>query len=189
MRNSDSRGMSLIELLLVLLIMALLVGVSVVSIDLPSRLAGGNARDDRHQQAGNLAAELTAAFNQAAALALAGNQVLGWSYAGGGGEDAEGRESGEGSTQDMIWWQWTAQRQWQHSKTLALPTVRWPENIRVQQQGADSRRWAQSDEPMLIFLPGREYMAFEIELRARGSGRTLAAIWSQHDGYLHWAWR
>ena len=87
----QSQGLTLIEMLVVLLIMGLLVSVTALS----TGLAGRSDSDD----AARTAEDLSRLFEHAAQQALARGDVLGWSL------DAN-------DSRTMRWWRWSSASCW-----------------------------------------------------------------------------
>lgn len=186
-----SHGLTLIEMLVVLLIMGLLVSVTALS----TGLAGRSDSDD----AARTAEDLSRLFEHAAQQALARGDVLGWSL------DAD-------DSRTMQWWRWSsdtgsaavintaaaagsmanspvATARWQSQSHSFLPTVELPAQLVLQLSGqtpgAQASRQAASG-PQLVFLPGLETIPFELRVLDVDTGQALARIWSEQPGRVDW---
>ncbi len=186
-----NHGLTLIEMLVVLLIMGLLVSVTALS----TGLAGRSDSDD----AARTAEDLSRLFEHAAQQALARGDVLGWSL------DADDSRS-------MLWWRWSSDTgsaavintaasagsmanspvttaRWQSQLQPFLPTVELPAQLVLQLSGqtpgAQASQQAPSG-PQLVFLPGLETVPFELRLLDVETGQALARIWSEQPGRVDW---
>lgn len=186
-----SHGLTLIEMLVVLLIMGLLVSVTALS----TGLAGRSDSED----AARTAEDLSRLFEHAAQQALARGDVLGWSL------DAD-------DSRTMQWWRWSsdtgsaavintaaasgsmanspvATARWQSQSHSFLPTVELPAQLVLQLSGqtpgAQASRQAASG-PQLVFLPGLETIPFELRVLDVDTGQALARIWSEQPGRVDW---
>lgn len=186
-----SHGLTLIEMLVVLLIMGLLVSVTALS----TGLAGRSDSED----AARTAEDLSRLFEHAAQQALARGDVLGWSL------DAD-------DSRTMQWWRWSsdtgsaavintaaaagsmanspvATARWQSQSHSFLPTVELPARLVLQlggqTPGAQASRQAASG-PQLVFLPGLETIPFELRVLDVDTGQALARIWSEQPGRVDW---
>jgi prepilin-type N-terminal cleavage/methylation domain-containing protein len=186
-----SHGLTLIEMLVVLLIMGLLVSVTALS----TGLAGRSDSED----AARTAEDLSRLFEHAAQQALARGDVLGWSL------DAD-------DSRTMQWWRWSsdtgsavvintaaaaggmanspvATARWQAQSHSFLPTVELPARLVLQlggqTPGAQASRQAASG-PQLVFLPGLETIPFELRVLDVDTGQALARIWSEQPGRVDW---
>lgn len=186
-----SHGLTLIEMLVVLLIMGLLVSVTALS----TGLAGRSDSED----AARTAEDLSRLFEHAAQQALARGDVLGWSL-------------DNNDSRTMLWWRWSsdtgsaavintaagagsmanspvATARWQSQPHSFLPTVELPAQLVLQLSGqtpgAQASRQAASG-PHLVFLPGLETIPFELRVVDVDTGQALARIWSEQPGRVDW---
>lgn len=186
-----SHGLTLIEMLVVLLIMGLLVSVTALS----TGLAGRSDSED----AARAAEDLSRLFEHAAQQALARGDVLGWSL-------------DNNDSRTMLWWRWSsdtgsaavintaagagsmanspvATARWQSQPHSFLPTVELPAQLVLQLSGqtpgAQASRQAASG-PQLVFLPGLETIPFELRVLDVDTGQALARIWSEQPGRVDW---
>lgn len=186
-----SHGLTLIEMLVVLLIMGLLVSVTALS----TGLAGRSDSED----AARTAEDLSRLFEHAGQQALARGDVLGWSL------DAD-------DSRTMLWWRWSsdtgsavvintaaaagsmanspvATARWQSQSHSFLPTIELPAQLVLQLSGqtpdAQASRQAASG-PQLVFLPGLETIPFELRVLDVDTGQALARIWSEQPGRVDW---
>lgn len=186
-----SHGLTLIEMLVVLLIMGLLVSVTALS----TGLAGRSDSED----AARTAEDLSRLFEHAAQQALARGDVLGWSL-------------DNNDSRTMLWWRWSsdtgsaavintaagagsmanspvATARWQSQPHSFLPTVELPAQLVLQLSGqtpgAQASRQAASG-PQLVFLPGLETIPFELRVLDVDTGQALARIWSEQPGRVDW---
>ena len=204
-----SHGLTLIEMLVVLLIMGLLVSVTALS----TGLAGRTDSED----AARTAEDLSRLFEHAAQQALARGDVLGWSL------DAD-------DSRTMRWWRWSsdtgvstvvnasinttintttintstinsaispgnsvdsqgAAARWQSQPQPFLPTVELPAQLALQLSGQNPGAQASQQPatgPQLVFLPGLETVPFELRLLDVETGQALARIWSDQPGRVDW---
>jgi prepilin-type N-terminal cleavage/methylation domain-containing protein len=186
-----SRGFTLIEMLVVLLIMGLLVSVTVLSTTLLSRTE--NAVSNK---ALTVAQELSRLFELASQQALIKGEVLGWSMV-----DTQNEHS-------MSWWRWSSEASvgavqpnalpqaanWVPLRELMPAVITLPENISLQ-LSLENRAgltmttpsaWQESNAPAVVFYPGREYSAFEIIVRDTDTGNALARVWPGQNGHIRW---
>ena len=213
MKQRLSHGLTLIEMLVVLLIMGLLVSVTALS----TGLAGRSDSED----AARTAEDLSRLFEHAAQQALARGDVLGWSL-----DAADSRT--------MRWWLWSsdtgvstvvntsinttintttintttinsaispgngvdsqgAAARWQSQPHSFLPSVELPAQLALQlsaiNPGARPSQPSQQPAtgPQLVFLPGLETVPFELRLLDEETGQALARIWSDQPGRVDWS--
>lgn len=172
MHPSFIRGMTLIEMLVVLLMMSLLVSVTVLS-------TGMLGRDDSSASgvALRVAEDLSRLFEQASRQAVAKNEVLGWSLQ---------------DDRQMHWWRWASPPSaqapvWLQADGSVMTVMSLPDNIALQVNAdASSDRRPEGNLPVVVFFPGREYSAFEIVVRSIESARPLARVWTERDGLFKW---
>jgi type II secretion system protein H len=192
----QSQGLTLIEMLVVLLIMGLLVSVTALS----TGLAGRSDSED----AARTAEDLSRLFEHAAQQALARGDVLGWSL------DAD-------DSRTMQWWRWSsdtsvstvsttsinttiitanspsATARWQSQPHAFLPSVELPAQLALQLSAVnpDARPLQPSRQlatgPQLVFLPGLETVPFELRLLDVETGQSLVRIWSDQPGRVDWS--
>lgn len=184
-----SRGMTLIEMLVVLLIMGLLVSVTVLSTGVVSRgdssVSGVALR---------VAEDLSRMFEHASQQAVAKNEVLGW---------------GMQDNQQMSWWRWASAplpaltqspamgvaraSGWQVDES-AIKAFDLPDDLALQVNVINPGNVAVSAisdvqsnaAPAVVFFPGREYSAFEIYVLDGDSSRALARVWAESNGRFNW---
>jgi type II secretion system protein H len=184
-----SHGLTLIEMLVVLLIMGLLVSVTVLSMG----LSGRNDTDE----AVRTAEDLSRLFEHVAQQALVKGDVLGWSL-------------NNNANQPMQWWRWTsdtlgnntinvasnnlAGAYWQRQPESFLPRLELPAQLMLQladfhtQTPASAPQNHQTDTgPAVVFLPGRESLAFELRVLDAQTQQSLARIWSTDQGHIAWS--
>ena len=200
MKQRLSHGLTLIEMLVVLLIMGLLVSVTALS----TGLAGRSDSED----AARTAEDLSRLFEHAAQQALARGDVLGWSL------DAD-------DSRTMQWWRWSsdtsvstatntsinttinsasgpgtlvdsqgAAARWQSQPHSFLPSVELPAQLALQLSAINpGARPSQQPAtgPQLVFLPGLETVPFELRLLDEETGQALARIWSDQPGRVDWS--
>jgi prepilin-type N-terminal cleavage/methylation domain-containing protein len=201
MKQRLSHGLTLIEMLVVLLIMGLLVSVTALS----TGLAGRSDSED----AARTAEDLSRLFEHAAQQALARGDVLGWSL-----DAADSRT--------MRWWLWSsdtgvstvvntsintttinsaispgngvdsqgAAARWQSQPHSFLPSVELPAQLALQLSALNpGARPSQQPAtgPQLVFLPGLETVPFELRLLDEETGQALARIWSDQPGRVDWS--
>lgn len=192
----QSQGVTLIEILVVLLIMGLLVSVTALS----TGLAGRSDSED----AARTAEDLSRLFEHAAQQALARGDVLGWSL------DVN-------DSRTMQWWRWSsdtsvntatntsinttintanslgATARWQSQPHAFLPLVELPAQLALQLSAVNpDARPSQPSRlpatgPQLVFLPGLETVPFELRLLDVETGQSLARIWSDQPGRVDWS--
>lgn len=184
-----SQGLTLIEMLVVLLIMGLLVSVTALSIGLAGR---GDAED-----AARTAEDLSRLFEHAAQQALVRGEVLGLSL---------GLSLGTEADQAMQWWRWTSEStsgaafnagistvstaSWQAQAEAFMPVVTVPEQFKLQL--TDSPSAVQSDRlaasgPQIVFMPARETIEFDVRVQDAQTGQSLARIWVSDQGRVDWS--
>jgi type II secretion system protein H len=184
-----SHGLTLIEMLVVLLIMGLLVSVTALSMG----LTGRNDTDE----AVRTAEDLSRLFEHAAQQALVKGEVLGWSL-------------NNNANQPMQWWRWTSDSlannttnavannltsaYWQRQPESFMPMLEVPAQLMLQladlytQVPASAPQNRQTDTgPAVVFLPGRESVPFELRVLDAQTQRSLARIWSTDQGYIAWS--
>lgn len=164
-------GMTLIEMLVVLLIMGLLVSVTLLSTGILGR---GSSQSEI---ALTLAEDLSRLFEHAGQQALAGNQVLSLRIDAG---------------QQLSWWQWGSsslapEPQWIPVGEPKMAVLAVPGNIMLQVTPGAAPGMQSDNQPVVVFYPGREYSPFEIVLRNTDSPAGLARVWSESDGSIRWA--
>jgi prepilin-type N-terminal cleavage/methylation domain-containing protein len=184
-----SQGLTLIEMLVVLLIMGLLVSVTALSIGLAGR---GDAED-----AARTAEDLSRLFEHAAQQALVRGEVLGLSL---------GLSLGTEADQPMQWWRWTSEStsgaafnagistvstaRWQAQAEAFMPVVTVPEQFKLQL--TDSPSAVQPDRltdsgPQIVFMPARESIEFDVRIQHAQTGQSLARIWVSEQGSVDWS--
>lgn len=184
-----SQGLTLIEMLVVLLIMGLLVSVTALSIGLAGR---GDAED-----AARTAEDLSRLFEHAAQQALVRGEVLGLSL---------GLSLGTEVDQAMQWWRWTSEStsgaafdigistvptaRWQAQAEAFMPAVTVPEQFKLHL--TDSPSTVQPDRladsvPQIVFMPARETIEFDVRVQDAQTGQSLARIWVSEQGSVDWS--
>ncbi|MDO9478564.1 MAG: prepilin-type N-terminal cleavage/methylation domain-containing protein [Pseudohongiella sp.] len=184
-----SHGLTLIEMLVVLLIMGLLVSVTALSMG----LTGRNDTDE----AVRTAEDLSRLFEHAAQQALVKGEVLGWSL-------------NNNANQPMQWWRWTSDSlannttnavannltsaYWQRQPESFMPTLEVPAQLILQSTDLHTHVTASAPQnrqtdtgPAVVFLPGRESVPFELRVLDVQTQRSLARIWSTDQGYIAWS--
>lgn len=181
---SKSRGMTLIEMLVVLLIVGLLVSVTVLSTGLINR---GDSSESG--VALSVAEDLSRLFEHASQQAVAKNEVLGWSLQ---------------NDQQMVWWRWSSMSltpvsstQTQSAASGRVPdwmvdesvmkALDLPDNIQLHVTSDTTSDRGDGNLPAVVFFPGREYSAFEVYVRDSESARALARVWPGRDGLMNWS--
>lgn len=183
---SGNRGMTLIEMLVVLLIMGLLTSVTVLSVGMVGRTGRGDA-----DAALTVAEDLSRLFEHASQQALATHQVLGWGLTG---DQAGG--------QQMRWWRWSSLPPsqsplspapagqvpvWLADEETMSSELVLPDNLLLQLNPRSLTVSQPDSVPAVVFFPGREYSAFEIYVRDTELSTALARVWSERDGSIRWA--
>lgn len=174
--SSTTRGMTLVEILVVLVIVGLLVSVTVLSTGMLSR---GNTNSDA---ALAVAEDLSRLFGHASQQALANNEVLGWSLH---------------DDQQMVWWRWASPSQspallpqapvWSPLDESEMNVLDVPADIVLSVNTNMPSGTQQQNQPAVVFFPGREYSVFEIVVRNNQDERAMARIWPERDGLIRWA--
>lgn len=162
-RADLNQGMTLVEVLVVLLIMGLLVSVTAVS----TGIVGGSSRGDS-SEVSSLGHDISQAFEQRRQQALAENEVLGWSL---------------DEHQRSIWWRWQS-GSWLQIDESAMKVITLPDTVEMQ---ITSSAFSADQVPTVVFFPGLEMTAFEINLRSKGVERAAARVWSAADGSMQWS--
>jgi len=182
-----SQGLTLIEMLVVLLIMGLLVSVTALSIGLAGR---GDAED-----AARTAEDLSRLFEHAAQQALVRGEVLGLSLS-----------LGTEADQPMQWWRWTSEStsgaavnagistvstaRWQAQAEAFMPVVTVPEQFKLQLTDAQTtvQPGRSTDAgPQIVFMPARESIEFDVRVQHAQTGQSLARIWVSDQGSINWS--
>lgn len=166
---ASHRGMTLIEMLVVLTLMALLAAVTAVSTGM---IADAPAR--ARAQASRLAEELVRTFAHVELTAQLQGEVLGW------------------SADDAGWQRWAsvvpgAAPQWQPwleaPPDLQLPAAL---SLALVRDNRHPVSGASQDQPDVVFVPAQGTAAFELLIRERSSGQALCRVWLAEDARLHW---
>lgn len=184
-----SQGLTLIEMLVVLLIMGLLVSVTALSIGLAGR---GDAED-----AARTAEDLSRLFEHASQQALVRGEVLGLSLGLSLGTDAD---------QPMQWWRWTSEStsgaafnagistvstaRWQAQAEAFMPVVTVPEQFKLQLTDSPSAVLPDpltDSGPHIVFMPARETSEFDVRVQDTQTGQSLARIWVSEQGSINWS--
>lgn len=182
-----SHGITLIEMLVVLLIMGLLVSVTALSMG----LAGRSDTDE----AARTAEDLNRLFEHAARQAMVTGDVLGVSV-------GINRDDGPA----LQWWRWTSDAtgradgnpaatllttaMWQQQPDTFMPALAIPANVTLQlsdSQAPGQQNRQEDSRPQVVFMPGRETMPFEMRLLDAGTGRPLARIRNNAEGQMAWS--
>lgn len=182
-----SHGMTLIEMLVVLLIMGLLVSVTALSMG----LAGRSDSDE----AARTAEDLSRLFEHAARQAMVTGDVLGMSV----GADSKDAPA-------LQWWRWTSDAtsradgnpaatqlttaMWQQQPETFMPALAVPAQFTLQltdTQTSEQQNRLDDSRPQVVFMPGRESMPFEMRLLDARTGRSLARIINNAEGQMAWS--
>ncbi|MDP2286073.1 MAG: prepilin-type N-terminal cleavage/methylation domain-containing protein [Pseudohongiella sp.] len=184
-----SHGLTLIEMLVVLLIMGLLVSVTALSMGL-------TGRNDKNE-AVRTAEDLSRLFEHAAQQALVQGEVLGWSL-------------NNNANPPMQWWRWTSdtlgnntinvasnnltRAYWQRQPASFMPALEVPAqlilqlaDLHAQVPASDTQNRQTDTGPALVFLPGRESVPFELRVLDAQTQQSLARIWSTDQGHIAWS--
>lgn len=182
-----SHGMTLIEMLVVLLIMGLLVSVTALSMG----LAGRSNTDE----AARTAEDLSRLFEHAARQAMVTGDVLGASVS-----------VDNDNSPALQWWRWTSDAtnradgnpaatqlttaMWQQQAETFMPALAIPANVTLQLSDSQTpvqQNRPEDSRPQVVFMPGRESTPFEMRLLDAGTGRPLARIINNTEGQLAWS--
>lgn len=164
------RGLTLIEMLVVLTLMALLATVTALG----TGLVGGNATRTE-AQAVRVAEDLARVFAHAGQSAQLRGEVLAW-FA----DDTGWQRWGSTVPGTTAHWQ-----PWEDaSPQIVIPPELSVDIVQDPQQTTPSETGQQ--QPAVVFVPAQGAAPFELLIRERSSGRALGRVWLAEDARVRW---